>query len=73
MFFSVETTVELSTREDCFLTSTTHLLLEVTVDGQVIDTVNLLSQESDPWVWEADDILALYAFLPYESIVIGKA
>jgi hypothetical protein len=52
-------TVELGNRDDCFLTDVYHLILEVRSNGQVIDKVNLLSRESMPGVWDADNIVLL--------------
>ncbi|PVF91748.1 hypothetical protein CPB86DRAFT_770310 [Serendipita vermifera] len=50
--------IELSSR-DYLLKEAGNLILEITVDGQVVDKMNLLSREADPLVWEADQILAI--------------
>jgi hypothetical protein len=52
-------TVEVGSRDDCFLTDVYHLMLEVRSNGQVMDKVNLLSRESMPGVWDADNIVSL--------------
>jgi hypothetical protein len=52
-------TIELATRDDCFLMDIVHLILEVKSNNQVVDKVNLLSRESTPGVWDADTILVL--------------
>jgi hypothetical protein len=51
--------VELTNRDGCFLMDVFHLILELKSDGQVKDKVNLLSRESTPGVWDADNILLL--------------
>ncbi|PVF91659.1 hypothetical protein CPB86DRAFT_297701 [Serendipita vermifera] len=53
------TTVELTTGDDCFLTDIVHLILEIT-HGQVVDVVDLWSQGSNRGVWDADSILVLH-------------
>ncbi|PVF92858.1 hypothetical protein CPB86DRAFT_147741 [Serendipita vermifera] len=54
-----DTVVELATQEDCFLTGITHLTLEITQNGQVVDKANLLLRESTQGIWDADKIIAL--------------
>ncbi|PVF92651.1 hypothetical protein CPB86DRAFT_801841 [Serendipita vermifera] len=54
-----DTTIELSTREDVFLKDIEYLLLEVSIDGQVVTKANLLSGEWNPWVWEADEVVVM--------------
>ncbi|PVF91657.1 hypothetical protein CPB86DRAFT_802667 [Serendipita vermifera] len=54
-----DTTVELTTGDDCFLTDIVHLILEITQNGQVVHKVNLWSQESNRGVWNADQTLVL--------------
>ncbi|PVF92653.1 hypothetical protein CPB86DRAFT_790943 [Serendipita vermifera] len=56
-----ETTIELVARDDIFLKDVTHLMLEVSANGQVVDKTKLLSQESNPSVWEADENLVMEA------------
>ncbi|PVF92334.1 hypothetical protein CPB86DRAFT_769512 [Serendipita vermifera] len=55
-----DTTIELSTRDDESLQKITHLVLEVNVNGRVVDKANLLSQTSSPWKWDADQILVIH-------------
>ncbi|PVF91495.1 hypothetical protein CPB86DRAFT_770633, partial [Serendipita vermifera] len=54
-----DTTVELSTRDDESLKGITHLVLEVDVNGRVVDKANLVSQATSPWKWDADQILVI--------------
>ncbi|PVF91180.1 hypothetical protein CPB86DRAFT_878650 [Serendipita vermifera] len=54
-----DTTIELSSRDDCLLKQIDHLILEVSVNGQTVDQANLLSQKSDHWKWRADQILLI--------------
>jgi hypothetical protein len=50
----LDTTVQLADPdEDSFLTDIVHLLLELSVDGQVVDKDDLFSNESSPGTWEA--------------------
>jgi hypothetical protein len=56
---SQDTTVELTTRDDCFLIDVYHLLLEIKLDGRIVDKVNLLARESTPGVWDADKITSV--------------
>ncbi|PVF92654.1 hypothetical protein CPB86DRAFT_819449 [Serendipita vermifera] len=51
--------VELSSRNDVFLKGITSLILEVSVNEQVVDNANLLSQAPNPWKWDADQTLIL--------------
>ncbi|PVF91559.1 hypothetical protein CPB86DRAFT_830528, partial [Serendipita vermifera] len=53
------TTVELTSREDCFLTDVAHLILEITQSGEFVGKVNLWSQGSNQGVWDADQTLGL--------------
>ncbi|PVF99330.1 hypothetical protein CPB86DRAFT_796564 [Serendipita vermifera] len=59
MLFFKDITVELVTRDDCFLTDIPHLILELSQDGRVVDKANLLSRESSHGVWDADEPLIL--------------
>ncbi|PVF92187.1 TPR-like protein, partial [Serendipita vermifera] len=54
-----DTTVELSTRDDESLKGSTHIVLEVEVNGRVVDKANLVSQATSPWKWDADQILVI--------------
>ncbi|PVF92657.1 hypothetical protein CPB86DRAFT_801846 [Serendipita vermifera] len=54
-----DTTIQLSTRDDESLKGIKHLVLEVNMNGQVVDKANLLSQTSSPWKWDADQILVI--------------
>ncbi|PVF92332.1 TPR-like protein, partial [Serendipita vermifera] len=54
-----DTTVELLTRDDEALKGITHLILEVDVNGRVVDKANLVSQATSPWKWDADQILVI--------------
>jgi hypothetical protein len=50
----LDTTVQLADPdEDSFLTDIVHLLLELSVNGQVVDKDDLFSNESSPGTWEA--------------------
>ncbi|PVF91494.1 hypothetical protein CPB86DRAFT_878492 [Serendipita vermifera] len=55
-----DTTVELSTRDNESLRGITRLVLEVNVNGRVVDKANLVSQMTSPWEWDADDILVIH-------------
>ncbi|PVF96605.1 hypothetical protein CPB86DRAFT_798790 [Serendipita vermifera] len=52
-------TVELASRDECFLTDIAHLILELNHSGRSVDKVNLFSRESMPGVWDADKPLVL--------------
>ncbi|PVF91892.1 hypothetical protein CPB86DRAFT_820105 [Serendipita vermifera] len=52
-------TVELATRDDCFLADIPYLVLELNQDGRVVDKANLLSRESSRGIWDADEPLVL--------------
>ncbi|PVF93489.1 Arabinanase/levansucrase/invertase [Serendipita vermifera] len=54
-----DTSVELSSRDDCFLTNVSHLILELSFNGQILYQINLSSREWNPKVWDADQILIL--------------
>lgn len=54
-----DTSVVLSTLDDRALPDASHLILEISSNGQVVDKVNLLPRESSPGVWDADDLLCL--------------
>lgn len=54
-----DTTVELSTREDCFLMDIAHLTLEVTAKEIVFEKVDLVSRESSPGTWDSDQVIFL--------------
>ncbi|PVF91357.1 hypothetical protein CPB86DRAFT_878568, partial [Serendipita vermifera] len=55
----LHTSVELSNRENCSLTDIAQLILEISLNGQVVDKANLLSRKSTPAVWHADQPLVL--------------
>jgi hypothetical protein len=55
----LDTSVQLSTRDDCFLIEIAHLILQISFKGEVAAKANLFSQESSPGVWDADQILTL--------------
>ncbi|PVF96629.1 hypothetical protein CPB86DRAFT_816256 [Serendipita vermifera] len=57
-----DTTVELASRDDWFLTDSAHLVLELNQTGKLMDKSNLLSRESMPGVWDADKPLILHEF-----------
>jgi hypothetical protein len=59
IWFLLDITVELASRDDCFLTDICQLILEVKLNGQNVDKVNLLSQESASGVWNADRVILL--------------
>lgn len=52
-------TVELATRDDCFLSDVKHLLLELKSDSQVVARIGLLSREATRGVWAVDQVFAL--------------
>ncbi|PVF93401.1 hypothetical protein CPB86DRAFT_801256 [Serendipita vermifera] len=54
-----DTTVELTTGDDCFLTDIAHLILEITQNGRFVHKINLWSQESSRGVWDMDGTLIL--------------
>ncbi|PVF92180.1 hypothetical protein CPB86DRAFT_227813, partial [Serendipita vermifera] len=54
-----DTTVESSTPDDESLKGTTHLVLEVNVNGRVVGKANLVSQMASPWKWDAEGILVI--------------
>ncbi|PVF91900.1 hypothetical protein CPB86DRAFT_820103 [Serendipita vermifera] len=54
-----DTTVELASRDDRFLTDSAHLVLELNQNGKLIDKADLLARESMPGVWDADQTLIL--------------
>ncbi|PVF93861.1 hypothetical protein CPB86DRAFT_818481 [Serendipita vermifera] len=53
------TTVETTTRGDCFLTDIPHLILEIKQNGQLIRKANLFSRESTRYIWDVDKPLVL--------------
>jgi hypothetical protein len=59
MHFPSDTTLELATQGDCFLTNIIHLIMEFKFNGQVVGKVNLLSRKSTPGVWDADKNIVL--------------
>jgi hypothetical protein len=52
-------TVELGNRDGYFLKGVFHLLLEVKLNGQVINKLNLLSWDPTRGVWDADGVILL--------------
>ncbi|PVF92618.1 hypothetical protein CPB86DRAFT_877740 [Serendipita vermifera] len=58
-FVHLDASVELSTQDDSFLIDIPHLLLELTLDGKTVSSVNLYSRESSLGVWDADKTLVL--------------
>jgi hypothetical protein len=46
--------LELATREDRFFMNTVHLILEVKLNGQVIDEASLFRRKFTPGVWDAE-------------------
>ncbi|PVF93856.1 hypothetical protein CPB86DRAFT_789662 [Serendipita vermifera] len=54
-----DTTVELTTRDDDLLTDAAHLVLEIALNGELVDKTNLWSQDSARGVWNADKVLVL--------------
>ncbi|PVG04067.1 hypothetical protein CPB86DRAFT_792811 [Serendipita vermifera] len=55
----VDITIKLDGQDESFLTDIAHLILELNQDGRVVDKANLLSRESVPGVWDADEPLIL--------------
>jgi hypothetical protein len=55
--------VKLVTQEECLLSGITHLILELSFDGRVIGKVKLISRDSNPGVWNADEPLIVYVLL----------
>ncbi|PVF91415.1 hypothetical protein CPB86DRAFT_337782, partial [Serendipita vermifera] len=55
-----DTTIESSIRDDSFLKGITCLVLEVAVNGLVVDAANLSPQQSNLWLWEAVRTLAIH-------------
>jgi hypothetical protein len=62
LMLQVDTSVELSPTDNSLLSDIRHLALEVTVNGHVVDKVNLISRNTSPGVWDADNILVLCVF-----------
>lgn len=59
LFFR-DTTVELSTQDECFLTEFDHLILEISpLDRRFVGRINLISRKSKPGIWDADQVLVL--------------
>ncbi|PVF98136.1 hypothetical protein CPB86DRAFT_873630 [Serendipita vermifera] len=56
---STDITVELSEKDNCFMTEIDHLVLEIIVNDQSVDKVNLVSRESEPGNWDAGRKLIL--------------
>lgn len=54
-----DTSIELSSQDDCFLTDISHLVLQVRSNGEAVDEVDLFSDESRPGVWEANEYLLI--------------
>jgi hypothetical protein len=54
-----DVTVELASREDSFLLDIVLLMLEIKLDNRIVDKVNLLSRESAPGIWDADQVVVL--------------
>jgi hypothetical protein len=52
-------TVKLSTRDDPLLDDIAHLVLELSSNGNVIDTLNLVSQEASSGVWYSEQTLVM--------------
>ncbi|PVG01686.1 hypothetical protein CPB86DRAFT_54898 [Serendipita vermifera] len=46
-----DTAVELAAQGDIFLTDIAHLILEVNLNGEIVEKVNLLSREASPGTW----------------------
>ncbi|PVF96607.1 hypothetical protein CPB86DRAFT_798792 [Serendipita vermifera] len=61
--FPSDITVELASLDDRFLTDSAHLVLELNRNGKLVDKANLLSRESIPGVWDADQPLILREFI----------
>ncbi|PVF96001.1 hypothetical protein CPB86DRAFT_549998 [Serendipita vermifera] len=47
-----DTTIELSSPDDCFLTEVSHLILEADADGTSLGGTDLFSRGSAPWIWD---------------------
>lgn len=54
-----DTTVELSTRSDFHPTKDALFVLEITLDGKVMNRVKLVSRESQSGIWYADETFVL--------------
>jgi hypothetical protein len=59
MLLRPDITIELSNQDDCFLTDIAHLVLELKSSERVVDKVDLLSRESSPGTWDANQDLIL--------------
>jgi hypothetical protein len=57
-----DTTLESSVESDRSLINIRNLILQVDSNDRFTNKVNLLSSESSPGIWSADQILALYVF-----------
>jgi hypothetical protein len=64
--FPVDITIELAVKGDCYLAEVDHLILEIHIDDQAVDSVSLVSRESEPGVWDADQRLILYVSSLFE-------
>jgi hypothetical protein len=64
--FHVDITVELAVKDDCYLAEVDQFILEIRIDDQVVDSVSLVSRESEPGVWDASQRLILYEFSLFE-------
>jgi hypothetical protein len=56
----LDTSVELCSRDDYFLTNVAYLVLQVKLNGQVVEETGLTPRNSSPGVWDADKTLVLY-------------
>ncbi|PVF93485.1 hypothetical protein CPB86DRAFT_818759 [Serendipita vermifera] len=54
-----DTSVSLSTRDDCFLTDIPRLVLEISSNGRVGAKIDLFSRESSPGVWDTKSVLVV--------------
>jgi hypothetical protein len=59
MRFSSDITIELATPDDCFLVDVPLLILENRRADKIMGKVNMLSRESNPGVWNADQVMIL--------------
>jgi hypothetical protein len=57
-----DTTIELAGQDDRVLTDVARLILEINLNGQVVEKSDLISRESSPGVWDADQTIFLCVF-----------
>ncbi|KAG8857702.1 hypothetical protein FRB91_011017 [Serendipita sp. 411] len=66
----LEITIELSAQDEHYLKEIFHLVLMLTLNGRVVGRTDLLSRESSPGVWDANEPLMLREIVSHFTLSV---